>query len=148
VDDGRGALTARRMCGTELLLNSKLCNKWASSMFGKPSVRKGIAVGAVLLSLTTACSRGYAGHTAVSASAQPTQAAVAAPKPTRAPDAAPTPDFAAVSKLMNDAIAAHRLPGAVVVIGTAAGSSFTRLMARASLPANRASTDCRHLKSR
>jgi CubicO group peptidase (beta-lactamase class C family) len=33
------------------------------------------------------------------------------------PDAAPTPDFAAVSKLMNDAIAAHKLPGAVVVIG-------------------------------
>ena len=33
------------------------------------------------------------------------------------PDAAPTPDFATVSKLMNDAIAARRLPGAVVVIG-------------------------------
>ena len=31
--------------------------------------------------------------------------------------AAPTSDFATVSKLMNDAIAAHRLPGAVVVIG-------------------------------
>ena len=31
--------------------------------------------------------------------------------------AAPTPDFATVSKLINDAIAAHRLPGAVVVIG-------------------------------
>jgi CubicO group peptidase (beta-lactamase class C family) len=30
---------------------------------------------------------------------------------------APTPDFAPVSKLMNDAIAAHRLPGAVVVVG-------------------------------
>ena len=29
----------------------------------------------------------------------------------------PAPDFATVSKLMNDAIAAHRLPGAVVVIG-------------------------------
>lgn len=33
------------------------------------------------------------------------------------PDAAPTPDFVTVSKLINDAIAAHRLPGAVVVIG-------------------------------
>jgi len=31
--------------------------------------------------------------------------------------AAPTSDFATVSKLINDAIAAHRLPGAVVVIG-------------------------------
>ncbi|QNI35240.1 sodium:solute symporter family transporter [Edaphobacter albus] len=29
----------------------------------------------------------------------------------------PTPDFAAVSNLMNDAVAAHKLPGAVVVIG-------------------------------
>jgi CubicO group peptidase (beta-lactamase class C family) len=32
-------------------------------------------------------------------------------------DAATAPDFAAVSKLVNDAIAAQRLPGAVVVIG-------------------------------
>src|SRR6185437_1912211 len=41
----------------------------------------------------------------------------AVPMPTSPPDATPTPNFAAVSKLMNDAIAAHRLPGAVVVIG-------------------------------
>ena len=61
-------------------------------MLGKPSVRKAIAVGTVVLTLAAASSRGYAAHTA-------------------------TPDFAAVSKLMNDAIAAHRLPGAVVVIG-------------------------------
>jgi len=33
------------------------------------------------------------------------------------PDAAPTPDFATVSTLINDAIAASKLPGAVVVIG-------------------------------
>ncbi len=37
--------------------------------------------------------------------------------PTLAPAAAPTPDFATVSKLINDAIAAQRLPGAVVAIG-------------------------------
>ncbi len=37
--------------------------------------------------------------------------------PTQAPDAAPAPDFAEVSKLINDAIAANKLPGAVVVIG-------------------------------
>lgn len=36
---------------------------------------------------------------------------------TQAPDAVVTPDFPTVSTLMNDAIAAHRLPGAVVVIG-------------------------------
>ena len=95
-------------------------------MFGKPSVRKAIAVGTVLLALAAACSRGNAAHTAVSDSAQATQAPErshasaapdTAPTPTQAPDAAPTPDFATVSKLMNDAIAAHKLPGAVVVIG-------------------------------
>ena len=93
-------------------------------MFDKPSVRTAIAVGAVLLALATACSRGDAAHTAVSESAQATQAPVApAPAPAAAPtppwprDAAPNPDFATVSKLMNDAIAARRLPGAVVVIG-------------------------------
>jgi CubicO group peptidase (beta-lactamase class C family) len=97
-------------------------------MFGKPSVRTAIAVGAVLLALATACSRGNAAHTDVTGSVQTTRAPVA-PAPAPAPVAAPTPasppvaaatpdfDFATVSKLMNDAIAAHRLPGAVVVIG-------------------------------
>ncbi|MDT5330066.1 MAG: hypothetical protein QOF31_1363, partial [Mycobacterium sp.] len=33
------------------------------------------------------------------------------------PTAAPAPDFVAVSKLINDAIAAQKLPGAVVLIG-------------------------------
>ena len=71
-----------------------------------------------------ACSHGNAAHTEVSDSAQATQAPdapalapVAAPTPTLPPVTAPSPDFATVSKLMNDAIAAHRLPGAVVVIG-------------------------------
>ena len=92
-------------------------------MFGKPSVRRAVAVGAVLLALATACSRGYAAQT-VSDSAQATQAPDApalapdaAPTPTLPPDATAAPDFATISKLMNDAIAAHRLPGAVVVIG-------------------------------
>ena len=76
-------------------------------MFGKPSARKAIAVGTVLLTLAAACSRSNAAHTAVSDSARATQA----------PDAAPIADFATVSTLMSDAIAAHRLPGAVVVIG-------------------------------
>ena len=89
-------------------------------MFGKPSVRKAIAVGTVLLTLAAACSRGNATHTAVSDGARATQAPDAAPTSawtTQAPDAAPAPEFATVSKLMNDAIAAHRLPGAVIVIG-------------------------------
>jgi CubicO group peptidase (beta-lactamase class C family) len=93
-----------------------------SLMFGKPSVRKAIAVGTVLLAFAAASSCGYAARTAVSDSAQATQAPDVARTPdfatvSKVPNAPPTPDFAAVSKLMNDAIAAHRLPGAVVVIG-------------------------------
>jgi CubicO group peptidase (beta-lactamase class C family) len=82
-----------------------------------PSVGKAIAVGTVLLTLAAASSCGHVVDTAVSDSAQATPVPDAAPTPTLAPDAAPTPDFATVSKLVNDAIAAHRLPGAVVVIG-------------------------------
>src|SRR6476619_4096797 len=91
-------------------------------MFDKRSARRAIAVGAAVLALATACSRGYAAHTDVSDSTQATQAPdapspAADPTPMLPPDAAPTPDFGTVSKLMNDAIAARRLPGAVVVIG-------------------------------
>jgi CubicO group peptidase (beta-lactamase class C family) len=86
-------------------------------MFGKPAVQTAIAVGVVLLSLATACASGDATHTEVSHSAQAPQAPIAVPAPTQAPDAGPTADFAAVSKLISDAIAANRLPGAVMVIG-------------------------------
>jgi CubicO group peptidase (beta-lactamase class C family) len=104
-----------------------------------PSVRKAIAVGIVLLTLAAASSCGYAAHTALRDSAQATPAPVAVPAPmpapdpapapaspapdaapapaSPAPDAAPAPDFASVSKLMNDAIAARTVPGGVVVIG-------------------------------
>ena len=98
----------------------KLASNPERLMFGKPSVRKAIAVGTVLFTLAAACSRGNAAHTAVSDSARATQAPDAAPtsaRTTEAPDAAPIADFATVSTLMNDATAAHRLPGAVVVIG-------------------------------
>ena len=93
-------------------------------MFGKPSVRTAVAVGAVLLVLAAACSRGDSAQTAESNSVQATQtsdapapALDAAAAPTLPPNTVPAPDFATVSNLMNDAIAAHRLPGAVVVIG-------------------------------
>src|SRR5271166_6626774 len=87
-------------------------------------MRKAIAVGTALLALVAACSRGDAAHTAVSDSTQATQPPAAATAPdfatvSKPPDAAPAPDFAAVSKLINHAIAANRLPGAVVVIGHA-----------------------------
>jgi len=78
---------------------------------------KAIAVGVVLLTLAAASSCGYAAHTALRDSAQATPAAVAVPAPTPAPDSAPHPDFATVSTLMNDAIAASTVPGGVVVIG-------------------------------
>jgi CubicO group peptidase (beta-lactamase class C family) len=55
-----------------------------------------------LLTLVAAASARYAAHTAIGG---------------RQPGAAPATEFATVSKLMNDAIAAQRLPGGVVVIG-------------------------------
>ncbi len=61
-----------------------------------------MAVGTVLLTLVAASSARYAMHTAGSG---------------RQSGAAPTTEFATVSKLMNDAIAADKLPGGVVVIG-------------------------------
>jgi CubicO group peptidase (beta-lactamase class C family) len=103
--------------------------------FVKPT-RKAMAVGTVLFAVAGVWSSGA--HTAVSDSAQIGQAPAAAPKPdlptfAKMPDAGtapdlPTfpelriagtaPDFTAVSNLVNDAIAAHRLPGAVVVVGS------------------------------
>ncbi|OBI53001.1 serine hydrolase [Mycobacterium sp. E796] len=90
-------------------------------------MRRAIAVGAVVL--VAGCSHGHVSQTAVIESSQPTPttptpAPAAAPAPSfptlsKPPDAAPAPDFASVSKLINDAIAANRLPGAVVVIGHA-----------------------------
>jgi CubicO group peptidase (beta-lactamase class C family) len=103
------------------------------------SARKAIAVAIVLVTFSAASSCGYAPRTAVSHSAQETPAAVAVPAPASppvavpapaspppdvvpapaspAPDAAPAPDFAAVSKLMNNAISAGTVPGGVVVVG-------------------------------
>ncbi|WP_414688383.1 serine hydrolase domain-containing protein [Mycobacterium sp.] len=71
-----------------------------------------------MLVLATACSGGHEAQTVVSDSAQATQTSstVLAPPPPP-PTAAATPDFATVSKLIDDAIAARRLPGAVVVVG-------------------------------
>jgi CubicO group peptidase (beta-lactamase class C family) len=91
-------------------------------------VRKAIAVGIVLLTVAAASSCGHAAHTALRDVARATPAPVAIPAPapaphpapapaSPAPDAAPAPDFATVSKLMNDAIAAGTAPGGVVVIG-------------------------------
>jgi len=99
-------------------------------------MRKAIASGTAFLALVAACSRGDVAHTALSDSAKTTQAPAAAPKPPAAapapdlptfsklPDAAPAPDFATVSKLINNAIAADKLPGAVLVIGHDGDTAF------------------------
>ena len=73
----------------------------------RPAARRAIAVGAVVLTLATACSRGHPAQTPESNTTQATQA----------PVAPATPDLPTVSMLIDDAIAAHRLPGAVVLIG-------------------------------
>ena len=115
----------------------KLASNPERLMFGKPSVRKAIAVGTVLLTLAAACSRGNATHTAVSDGARATQAPDAAPttaRATQAPGAGPAPEFATVSKLMNDAIAAHRLPGAVIVIGHGGKIVFDQAFGSRKLP--------------
>ena len=106
-----------------------------------PFVRNAIAVGSVVLALVAACSRGDAAHTASSGRGSTPQAPAPASTPDvarlpTAPDTATAPDFATVSKLINDAIAADKLPGAVVVIATVARLSSIRLTARASLRAN------------
>ena len=79
-------------------------------------MKRAIAVGVVLLSLATACSRGETVQ-APQTSDAPAPAPAAAPAPPAPPTAVPAPDFVAVSKLINDAIAAQKLPGAVVLIG-------------------------------
>ena len=86
----------------------------------KRSGLKAVAVGAVLLVVATACSRGDAAQTADTQSSQAAPAPVtpAPPPPPTLPPVAPSPyDFGAVSTLIDDAIAANELPGAVVQIG-------------------------------
>ena len=75
-----------------------------------------------MLAFAAVSSCGSAARTAVSDSAQATPAPDVARTPdfatvSKLPNAAPSPEFATVSTLINDAVAANKLPGAVVVIG-------------------------------
>ncbi|XTP34556.1 serine hydrolase domain-containing protein [Mycobacterium sp. TJFP1] len=73
------------------------------------------AAGSLLLTLATAPSCGQPGHPT-----DPPPPNTGTPTATAtATEVDPVADFAAVSQLMHDAIAAHRLPGAVVQIGHA-----------------------------
>ncbi len=83
---------------------------------GMPSARAAVAVGTVLLAVV-ACTRSDTAPVDQSAPAAPMTSAAAPtlePPPVAAPAA---PDFAAVPQLIDDAIAARQLPGAVVVVG-------------------------------
>ena len=123
-------------------------------MFGKPSARRAIAVGAVLLALATACSRGDAAQTAVSDSAQATPAPVRLrwrpmrPRRRCRPLRLPHMTSAAVSKLIDDAIAAQRLPGAVVLIGHGGKVVFRQAYGERKLAGSRDWMDRPHLQSR
>ncbi|MGE4364737.1 MAG: serine hydrolase, partial [Mycolicibacterium sp.] len=73
------------------------------------------AAGSLLLTLATAPSCGQPGHPT-----DPPPPSTGTPTATATATATdPVADFADVSQLMHDAIAAHRLPGAVVQIGHA-----------------------------
>ena len=92
---------------------------------------KFIAVATALLVFVVACSRGESAHPAAttSSSAQTTQAPVASPPPdlptvSKPPEAPTPPGFATVSKLINDAIAANKLPGAVLLVGHGGDIAF------------------------
>jgi CubicO group peptidase (beta-lactamase class C family) len=77
------------------------------------------AVGIVVLALATAPSCGHAAHPPPGTTTAATSAPAATAPATTAPEVAPAGDFGPVSRLVSDAIAAHRMPGAVVEIGHA-----------------------------
>lgn len=88
--------------------------------------RNAIAVATVLLALVPGCTHDSAAQIAVS-SGPPNQAPArvhAAPR--QLPEMADAPAFGAVSSLINDAIAADQLPGAVVEIGHGGAVAFHR----------------------
>lgn len=84
------------------------------------SVRAAAVLGVIVLGATSC-----AGRPPAPTPPAPTPPPAASASPT-APVAPPTPDMPAVSGLIEDAIAAHRLPGAVVVVGHGGRVVFER----------------------
>ncbi|ORV47812.1 serine hydrolase [Mycobacterium europaeum] len=84
-------------------------------------MRRAIAGGAVFLVLLAGCSRGDSVHPGLRGTPTigplPPALTPNPPTPATPPDAATAVEFSKVSQLINDAIAANKLPGAVVVIG-------------------------------
>ncbi|OBJ23361.1 serine hydrolase domain-containing protein [Mycobacterium colombiense] len=86
--------------------------------FWPSSLRKTVVVAIVFVALIAVSPWIFTARTPVADRPQqlaPT--AAQAPAPAAAPAAAPAPEFATISKLMNDAIAAGGLPGGVVMVG-------------------------------
>ncbi|OMC31456.1 serine hydrolase [Mycobacterium colombiense] len=82
------------------------------------SLRKAVVVAIVLLALIAVSPWIFTARTPVAdRPPQPAPTPAQAPTPAAAPAAAPAPEFATISKLMNDAIAAGGLPGGVVMVG-------------------------------
>lgn len=88
-------------------------------MFAKPTVLAAIALVTAAVVVAVLFSDRDSPQQAVRGGTEETRAPIAAPAPTKAPDVGGAADFPAVSKLINDAVAAHRFPGAVVMIGHA-----------------------------
>ncbi len=94
-------------------------------------MRKAAALGAVCVALVSACTHSDAGHPPISEIGQPTQAPATATTtnsatPAEPPDPATEAAFARVSTLINEAIAANKLPGAVLVVGRGGKIAFHR----------------------
>ncbi len=102
-----------------------------SCAIGTLTMRKALAAGTTLVTLATV-SCGHAPLTGVTAG----ESATHPPGTTemRHPDDAAVQDFAKVTELINDAIAAHQLPGAVVVIGHAGRVVFHQAYGLRKLP--------------
>lgn len=81
----------------------------------------------ILLTLAACPSCGHPTDSPPPSAAKPTATQTASP-------VTPGPDFAAVSRLVQDAIAAHRLPGAVVQIGHAGEIVFRQAFGSRKLP--------------
>ncbi|WP_459967139.1 serine hydrolase domain-containing protein [Mycobacterium sp. MUNTM1] len=86
--------------------------------FWPSSLRKTVVVAIVLLALLAVSPWTFTARTPVAdRPEQPARTPAQTPPPAAAPTAAPAPEFATISTLMNDAIAAGGLPGGVVMVG-------------------------------
>lgn len=80
-------------------------------------MRRCVALGTVLLALCAACSHGESAHPIAGETTQTRAETPSTATASKPPEAPTPPAFATVAKLINDAIAAEKLPGAVVLVG-------------------------------